>query len=424
MPAILQQLRARSNDFPATLADSAKKTWTFDDEIKNKGSSFISSLIISNPLLLTQYHIQCSHVIHLFNNDRQNTEAILQAVETALVMADILEQIDCRLNEKSNLERLQHEQAFFRKLLSIRYPQFTSKAPSATNRQNSDQKIRELTRNTNLPRQTFNRIWRMLDNLMLLDELVVLREWIEPIELMIDPIFIHLNWIFFVPRLTVNIMLLGKHVISNPCMSKEEYDLPWRTRLHVHLMINRRWIELINDFVWCIGNLISCFLCVGVWSFAEVYLAVGLQLFDLLFTCLHVTIEINRLNTLEMEYQNGCDQGTISIDQDYAHALQKRITYERNVGYLAIINHTLLLISIMTILPMITALTPWAPVFGAVLSLSTAIVIYYTEDCLKKQHEHPDFASLTQHRFFKPLAAQKNQPVFNMASPPPLCPHT
>jgi len=412
MPAILQQLRARMDGFPDELTNGANKIWTFDDEIKEKENSFFSSLVMQNPLLFTQYRIQCSHVIHLFDDNIQNTEAILRAVETGLVLADLLEQVYCRLDEKSNLEQLHNEQEIFRELLSMRYPQFKSTASSPANPHiNIDQRIRALTSNTNMPRQTFNRIWRMIDNAILLDELVILREWIEPIELMVDPIFIHLNWIFFVPRLAVNMMLLGKHVISNPWMSEQEYALPWNTRLHVHLMINRRWIELINDFVWCVGNLISCFLCVGVWSFAEVYFAVGLQLFDLLFTCLHVAIEINRLNTLEKEYQDGCTNGAISIDQDYFHALQERIAYEKNVGYLAIINHTLLLISIMTILPVIIALSPWAPVVGAVISILTTIGVYYAEEHLKKQHAHDDIMPLIQHRFFRPLPEPRNEPL-------------
>lgn len=414
MPAILQQLRTRVDGFPGTLTNGTNKIWTFDDEIKEKENSFFSSLVIQNPLLFTQYRIQCSHITHLFNDNIQNTEAILRAVETGLVLADLLEQIYCRLDEKSNLEQLHSEQAIFRELLSMRYPQFKSTTPSSANPHiNIEQRIRALTSNTNLPRQTFNRVWRMIDNAILLDELVILREWIEPIELMIDPIFIHLNWIFFVPRLAVNMMLLGKHVISNPWMSEQEYALPWVTRLHVHLMINRRWIELINDFVWCIGNLISCFLCVGSWSFAEVYFAIGLQLFDLLFTCLHVAIEISRLNTLEKEYQDGCANGTISIDQNYFHALKERISYEKNVGYLAIINHTLLLISIISILPVVIALSPWAPVLGALLSILTTIGVYFVEDHLKKQHTHDDITLLTQHHFFKPLPEPQNQLPFD-----------
>lgn len=410
MPAILQQLRARSDDFPITLKDSSNKTWTFCDEIIEKENAFFSTLVIKNPLLFTQYHIQCSHVIHLFEDNIQNNEAILQAVETALVMADLLEQIYCRLDEKSNLEQLRNEQAIFRELLAMRYPQFKSTVSSTENPQiNINQKIRELTSNTNRLKQTFNRMLLILDNIILLEQLVVLREWIEPIELMIDPVLIHLNWIFFVPRLAVNMLLLGKHVISNPWMSEQEYALPWDIRLQVHLMINRRWIELINDFVWCVGNLISCFFCVGTWRFAEVYFALGLQLFDLLFTCLQVAIQINRLNTLESEYKDGCANGTISVDQGYFSVLQERIEYKKKVGYLSIINHTLLLISLMTILPAIITLTPWAPVFGGLLSILTTIGNHYAEARLK-QNMHDDMSSLHSHHFFKPLTEPQSQP--------------
>lgn len=408
MPAILQQLRTRLDTFPSRLTDSTNKVWIFDDEIKKKNDSFFSSLIIKNPLLPIQYHIQCSHIIHLIHSGVQNTETILQAAETALVLVTLLEQVYSRLDEKNDLEKLRYEQAIFRKILSIRYSQFKLKTAVSTEHQsNTNERIRKLTNHVNSPRKTLNRVWRIFDSITLLDEFVVLREWIEPIELMINPVFIHLNWIFFIPRLAINMILLCKHVIANPWMSKQEYALPWTTRLQVHLMINRRWIELAGDFVWCIGNLISCFFCVGTWIFAEVLLSVGLQLFDFLFTCLHVSIEIHRLTTLENEYKAGCANGSISLDRGYFCALQECIKYEKNVGYLAIFSHALLFISILTILPVITATMSWAPIAGAALSILTTMGHAYAEKKLKQQ-THDDIVHLTKHRFFKPLSESPN----------------
>ena len=402
MPVILQQLRARVSGFPVTVANLTTHTWTFHDQIKQKDNSFFSILVMENPLLLTQYRIQCTHIIHLLDSHAQFKPMLLQGTETALVLAELLEELYSRLDERSNVEQLHHDQVIFRQLLSKRYPQFQT-----TTTQAISQTIRTLTHRTNLPRATINRIRRMLRSSMLLDELLLLREWIEPLELVINPIFLHLNWIFFIPRLTVNLILLTKHVIPTPWMPEQECLLPWKTRLYVHLNINHRWVELINDFVWCTGNLFSCFLCTGSWAFIDVYFAIGLQLFDLLFTCLYVALEIHRLNTLEKEYQTGCAQGTFSIDHAYAQALQQRITHEKNTGYLAILNHTLLFIAILTILPTLTTISPMAPLVGATLSLLTTIGITFTENYLK-QHTQDDVAALKTHRFFKPLSEQFN----------------
>ena len=114
------------------------------------------------------------------------------------------------------------------------------------------------------------------------------------------------------------------------------------------------------------------------------------------------------LNTLEIEYQDACANNTISIDQDYFHALQEHIEHEKNVGYLSIIHHTLLLISIMTIFPAIIALTPWATVFGGLFSILTTIGNYYAEHYFK-QSLHYEVSSLHSHHFFKPLAELQNQ---------------
>ncbi len=401
MPAILQQLQTRLDDFPKTFTNDTHTVWIFDDEIKKKGDLFFSSLIIKNPLLFTQYHVQCSYIISLVEKDNQNTDAILRATETALVVAILLEQLYHRLDEKSDLEQLRKEQGIFRKILSIRYPQFRRTASTHTsNRINFNEKIRSFTNHTNQPRKTFNRVWRMFDSVMLLDELVVLREWIEPIELMINPLFIHLNWIFFIPRLTINMILLCKHVIANPWMSEQEYALPWLTRLHVHLMINCRWIELVGDFVWCVGNLISCFLCFGAWESAEIFFTIGLQLFDLLFTCLRVAIEIHRLITLENEYKEGCKNSAISLDLGYFYALQKRIDYEKKVGYLAILNHALLFIAIMTLLPTITIMMPWAPIAGAIFSILTTLGHISAEKKLEEQ-AHDNITPLAKHHLLR-----------------------
>lgn len=415
MPAILQQLQARVPGFPTALTDFTKKNWTFNEQIKKKENDFFSTLILKNPLLFTQYQIHCSHIVHLLNKaDSHNTtndaDSPLQYIETALVIAELLEQIYNRLDEKSNLEQLRYEQSVFRELLAGRYSQFKSTNSPTLSPQNSfNQKIRLATKNSNLPRQTVNRLRYLIRYAILLDELVMLREWIEPFERMISPVLLHLNWIFFIPRLTVNIILLNKHVILNPWMSKQERVLPWQTRLHVHLMINRRWIELINDFIWCVGNLLCTFLCTGAWEFIENYFAIGLQLFDLVFTCVYVVIEINRLNTLEKEYQKGCANTVGSIDNDYLHALRKRIIHEKNIGYLALLNHGILLFAIMTILPVISTLSPLAPLFGAAFSILTTISISIIEAYLKKQYSHDGVSSLTQHRFFKPCSTSKNQ---------------
>ena len=403
MPAILQQLRARTENFPLALADSKQLKWTFGNQIKRKDDLFFSSIIINNPLLFIQYRIQCAHVIDMLNQGMSTDNYLLiQAAEAALMLAELLDQIYFRWDEKSNRDALLKDRHMLRELLSWRYPEFNLAViqPSSLH---ISQKIRVFTKHTNPTRLTFYRIRRILYSAAILfDELVELRAWIEPLELLIDPVLLHLNWMFFIPRLAVNTALLVKHVVPNPWMpQKESTGLTWSTRFYTYINLNHRWVELVNDYVWCIGNLMSCFFCYGTWLPFEAFIAVGLQLFDLLFVAFKFSVEIGRLNTLKKEYHLGCGLKTITIDEGYLDALQHCIDYEIKARNLALVHHVLLLVSIMTILPVMITLNPMAPIFGVFLAISSTICTSIAETMIKKQRPEDELSSLITHGFFK-----------------------
>lgn len=94
----------------------------------------------------------------------------------------------------------------------------------------------------------------------------------------------YVSWALYYARFLVHFLLLLKHTIAGPWMSKEEKDIAWQKRL------NQQWQErkfkLINDFIWATTNLITFYWLVGngLLGYVGNLLTVGLLLGDALLT--------------------------------------------------------------------------------------------------------------------------------------------
>lgn len=372
--------------------------WHFLEQLPSKDDAFFVALIVNHPLILLEYKTQCAHIVNLINQEPLNFKAIIHATEDTLIMAEVLDQIFSRFDEKSDLSSLRSEkevfQAINRRYNLLKPPQIWDPTLNQFNPQFS-----LILNHSFIPWQIFSRTRRLILSAPLLNELIELRTWIEPFEIIIDPIYLHLNWIFFVPRLTVNLALIFKHVIPNLLMSQTDGGLPWRTQLHIQLHINQRWKELIYDFVWLIGNLINCFLLTGIWLPAEVYLTIGLQLFDLLFTCICVSIKLSQLCEIEKQCLIFSEN---NIANSHYCALQQQIALEKKLDYILIVNHLLLLLTTATILPIIInfyALSPILGAFGAIVTLISSVIL---QETIERNRPGQNVVSLIKQRFLEP----------------------
>lgn len=101
----------------------------------------------------------------------------------------------------------------------------------------------------------------------------------------------YLGWIFYVPRILVNLYLFTQHVFFP--LTKEEKGLPMSLRLKVQLW--RRWAELANDIVWLVVGLINCFILTGL---SALGLTAGLYFFDILVAGLRYAFEMKKQNRI------------------------------------------------------------------------------------------------------------------------------
>lgn len=91
----------------------------------------------------------------------------------------------------------------------------------------------------------------------------------------LNPILSYVAWLYYVPRLFTNLLLLFKHTIPTPWMSDEERALKCWTRLQAEW--SKRWFEILNDAVWLVVGVLNCFWLATPQG---MMLTVGLYLFD------------------------------------------------------------------------------------------------------------------------------------------------
>ena len=416
MAEILHQLRPRVNELPDTLTDATHTTWTFSDQISNKDAAFYNSLAINRPLLAAQYRVQCAQLIVMFRNESTDRHAFLQAAEAALVMAELLEHVYRRLEETEDLNRLHADKARLRIFLSQRYPQFKTTTIPTPNPPAKTLFLRKQVDIWTPRRLLLVRIRRTILATIVLEQFAMCRPGVRAIEYFTNPFFSHVAWVFFIPRLSMNLIFLGKHLIPHPWMSAQERALPWTTRLQTYMDMHRHSFELVNDIGWFLCGVLSCFLCTGAWLPIRAYLAIGMQLGEFVISYLRCSIEINRLKILEKEYHAGCANGTLTFDEKYFEALKNRIEHEYRTYHLEMTRNILLNLSIVTILPLFVAINPLIPIAGALLAVTTSIsIILWTsynsnnrpEDdlvrALQPKGQNKDVASfLSNHSMFKP----------------------
>jgi hypothetical protein len=407
MAATLQQLRVHISDLPLTPSDSARKSWIFSDLLAQKDDKFILDLSKKRPLIAAQYRIHCAQIISMFNRGLIKTDAFMQAVESALVIAELLECVYHQQDETDDVNKLIRDKAIFHTFLAERYPEFnTPKAPAPYT--GISQQIRQEINGLIQPRLLVIRIRRTILAGLGLKQLAMYRPWIEPIERITNPGFLYFNWLFFIPRLFVNLSGMAKHGIPNPWMSREERQVPWYLRLHFYLSTHRRYFELANDVGWCMTGVSLCFLLTGIFLPIRAYFSITMQFIELSINTIRSAVEINRLLILKKDYMTLTTNGTIPVDNHYMNALNERIAHEKRIIFLLLTNSILLAVAILTILPALVSLSPLFPLIGGLLSMMVSFRFMACDAANAKQRPLDDVTVLNRH-----LPINKPQPILN-----------
>lgn len=198
--------------------------------------------------------------------------------------------------------------------------------------------------------------------------------WVTTIDQYAAPFFMHLAWVFFMPRLFVNLYLMGKHLYGGD--GKESTVSIW-TRFRAQL--SRRWVELSNDLGWFVSGIITCFVLTGALLPIGIYVAVAMQAYDLILVSFRAGYEITLLKQLIAEYEQMKQETLIENQQElqtHIDALNARLALECKSLGLGVFNFSVLFIAVLLTIPMMAAISPIIPLVGAALALIITIVTY------------------------------------------------
>ena len=303
MSAVLQRLQSVTDKTPIIWRD----TWVFRDELEKKETSFFQPLVRIHHLLKFEYDVHCIHLAHTFNHKGSKncrlSEAeliiLVKQVEAALAMAELLTHIYFYyLDVPREVLLLQTQQKYYRSLLRMCGCQFPNISKLETEPTDSlSHTIRETTLGYNWHRLFTIRIRRVFITL-----LPFLQNWqkfsnaINFIDWFLGPTLNYVAWVFYLPRLTTNLVLLFKHLFPNKWtgMADKEEQLHWLVRLETQLQ--RRWFHLGNDTAWFVSGVLSCFVLVGSLAPTGWYLTVAVFLFDVILASIRAVIELHQIN--------------------------------------------------------------------------------------------------------------------------------
>jgi hypothetical protein len=417
MSAILKRLTLQGIEL-----SSPGKSWDFSTIVEKKDLDFFRHVVKNHPLLQLEYSVHCAALIHDLlnkqNNDQKTKDYLIKQIETALLMAELLEYI-CReyLKMSHEVTQLQKEQDVYRKLLkqegySFSEPKPKEKPPELL----LNKVIRELTFPTNMFRLFVTRARRLL---VIVTPVVTnytrYANWVNDLDHVANPILSYAAWVFFIPRLATNLYYMGKHIIPGFWMDDPERKLGWYARTIGQL--ERRWFELGNDSAAVTVNVLTCFLLIGGLTPVGIYLTAGLLAYDVFLASFRAYVEMSRYRKIEQDYVTMLKDNELpelEREQIQAHLQQLRVrmAFEQKRLYTQVALTCVLLLAFALTLPCF-GFVPIVPIIGAALAVMTTLAFYVSMRCLEKQRPKDSVASVVSHSIFKPPSNGKND------SPPP-----
>jgi hypothetical protein len=390
MAAIFTRLQKLGVTLPEMYDENG--LWSFSTEIEKKNTAFFQKLVQAHITLTLEYSIHCARLANDFKlKEKEARTALRKDIEAALMMADLLECIyEHYLDVPREVERLRRDQVAFRKLLNIdevQVPEKNKKETPLVRVFPSSKDVRDFAATANWPRFFFIRCRRLLLSLApFFDENGPYRQIIRQVDPYVGATLSYVAWMYFIPRLTVNLFLLGKHFIPGNWMATHEQELDWKIRLKAHF--ERRWFEVANDVVWFMGGLINCFILVGTFAPYNVYFSVVLQAYDVFLATVRTYVELGRLNRLKNEYLEMLKEASLPDEEEadikrHLRFLDQRIEYEQKRMNIGIVNNTILLFAMMVAVPYF-AFNPIMPVFAAIVILANTVGAYNASRLLEK----------------------------------------
>ena len=187
----------------------------------------------------------------------------------------------------------------------------------------------------------------------------------------------YVNWMFFIPRLTLNFSLLYHHLFNERELNPLEREFSYWIRFRAHW--TRFWFEVINDIYWILNGLIICFvLNGGVLSGPGLYLSMTVQTLDLVCSILRASVELYRL------YQMHADLKEIDPNLNIEKAMNERFWFEVcALGY-SVFHFSILVLCLYLTLPTMAAVSTMWPVVGGFCAVIMTGATYFLQDYFNK----------------------------------------
>lgn len=332
-------------------------------------------LVDDHLLLNMEFSLLCQQIRdNLFlasaNKNTIDRETLKEQLQAACYFAEILEGLydGNRLNVPREVRRLQNQRRMYLHILNKDTSENLLKIGLSL-----VDKIRENTFRSNLYRLLVVRSRGFLDAIRTagLGSLEYV-EFVAVINKYAIPFFRWLAWIFFLPRLFVNLFTLFKNTFYTSNMSREHLDLGYFERFLTQF--KRRWFHLGNDVVWVAVGLLNCFLLIGALLPIATYVAFAAFIYDVVLAVIALSIEMYRLMHLKNHYAQMNPTAEINQYQDY---INDRILFEAVRLSLNIVSTSVIVLAAFLALPLFASIT-FMPLIGATLLVVISLAAFFT----------------------------------------------
>ncbi|MDP3267919.1 MAG: hypothetical protein Q8M40_02610 [Legionella sp.] len=350
--------------------------WVYDKPLTAVSAAAYSKIVLFLPLLTMEFNILCNQINHNLKYPAGvSVEELTQRLNAGLILTQLLEYIHLHyLTVPREVIRFHQQFELFNSLFNELNPTIilsNSHKVHLKTRVSLSHEIRNRTAAVNWYRLFLTRSKRVLNFL----DLVVtgsptLRMVVEVVDKYTNPAFAFLSWTYFVPRLTINLFVLFKHMIPGYWMNAEEKQLQWFIRAGAQ--IQRRWFELANDSVWFTVGLLNCFVLTGVLAPTAIYVTISAFAYDVLISGIRAYVELKRLNDILEGYSNllsgNDDSESVNQIMDYKRFVKHRIEFEKLRLSLHFTGTAAIFFAMCFALPTL-AINPVFPLIGAVFLL-------------------------------------------------------
>lgn len=312
---------------------------------------------VSNQIIFSQNH-QTHH--RLLAERERLMNQLKDQLHTALVLSSILAHVYRNyLNVPSEAERFERNQGIYLRALRISDPVDEPANDDVFNPPPTLTKyIRDIIVRLNWIRLFLFRSRRVLETLLAF----ITSAALHALNQILAAIFLHIAWIFYVPRLFINLFLFIKHTLS-PWMLPNEENLSFWVQSDAQLQ--RRGFEMGNDLIWLIAGLLNRFT--EILAPVAPYVPLVLAIYDALLAWWRQAVEVGRLEELLHHYadildnkiQEDAPEELIAELCEYHDLLIGRLDFEKkrqsnNVNYMcALIAGVLLTLFTTPILPLL-----------------------------------------------------------------------